>query len=105
MIKAIKSLFGSKEVVNFKSLMDEGAIIIDVRTKGEFAGGHIPNSVNVPGNGLRSYVAELKDKNVPIITCCASGIRSAAAKTFLKKEGYQIVHNGGGWASLQKKIS
>ena len=44
------------------------------------------------------------DKNKPIITCCASGMRSAAAKNILKSNGYQTVYNGGSWASLKHQI-
>ncbi|MFN6083407.1 MAG: rhodanese-like domain-containing protein, partial [Fluviicola sp.] len=39
-----------------------------------------------------------------IITCCASGMRSASAKSLLKSSGYAEVHNGGGWMSLRNKI-
>jgi len=43
-------------------------------------------------------------KDKPIITCCASGMRSASAKSILKSNGFTEVHNGGGWSSLQNKI-
>ena len=44
------------------------------------------------------------DKNKPIITCCASGMRSASAKSILKSNGFSQVYNGGGWSSLRNKI-
>jgi len=44
-------------------------------------------------------------KDKPVITCCASGMRSASAKSILKSNGYAEVYNGGGWMSLQNKIS
>ncbi|HEY4629318.1 MAG TPA: rhodanese-like domain-containing protein, partial [Flavobacterium sp.] len=40
----------------------------------------------------------------PIITCCASGMRSASAKSILKSSGFTKVYNGGGWSSLKNKI-
>jgi rhodanese-related sulfurtransferase len=43
-------------------------------------------------------------KNKTVITCCASGMRSASAKSILKSAGYQDVHNGGGWSSLNSKL-
>ncbi|MBL0068394.1 MAG: rhodanese-like domain-containing protein [Chitinophagaceae bacterium] len=46
----------------------------------------------------------MKDKNKTIITCCASGMRSASAKNILQAAGYLNVHNGGGWYSLQQKV-
>jgi len=90
--------------VNYAGLVKQGAIIIDVRSKGEYAGGHIKGSVNIPLDQLRNNLAKLKDKNKPIITCCASGMRSASAKSLLKGCGYKEVYNGGGWGSLQNKL-
>ena len=43
-------------------------------------------------------------KNVPLITCCASGMRSASGKSTLISMGYTEVHNGGGWMSLNGKV-
>ena len=43
-------------------------------------------------------------KNKAIITCCASGMRSASAKGILKSKGYTSVYNGGGWSSLNNKL-
>jgi rhodanese-related sulfurtransferase len=40
----------------------------------------------------------------PVITCCASGMRSASAKSILKSNGYSDVYNGGGWMSLDSKL-
>ena len=81
----------------------EGAIILDVRSKGEYQGGHIKGSINIPVDTLKKNLSKLK-KDSPIITCCASGMRSASAKSILKSNGFTEVHNGGGWSSLQNKI-
>lgn len=104
MIGILKGLFGSGSKVNYKQLMDEGAIIVDVRTTGEYASGHIKNSINIPLDKLKSKLQLLKNKNQIIITCCASGVRSASAKNILKSAGYSVVHNGGSWNGLQNKI-
>ena len=103
MLNSIKSLFGL-EKTDFAQLVKEGAIILDVRSKGEYAGGHIQGSVNIPVDQLGNNLQKLKDKAKPIITCCASGMRSASAKSILKSNGYTEVYNGGGWSSLQNKI-
>ena len=103
MIQAIKNLFGIGPKVDYKELLKTGAVIIDVRTKGEYQNGHIKNSVNIPLDSLPSNLAKLK-KDKAIITCCASGMRSASAKSILKSNGFTEVHNGGGWMSLQGKI-
>ena len=85
-------------------MMANGGIIIDVRSSGEFFGGHIENSLNIPLGNLPSKLNYLKDKNQPIITCCASGMRSAGAAKLLSAKGYTNVVNGGGWSSLENKL-
>jgi rhodanese-related sulfurtransferase len=104
MINILKKIFGLGPSIDYADLVKKGAIILDVRSKGEFAGGHIKGSVNISVDTLRNNLSKLKDKNQPIITCCASGMRSASAKSILKSNGYSNVYNGGGWSSLQSKL-
>lgn len=104
MIDSLRKLFGIGPKADYYQLMTDGAIIIDVRTKGEFSQGHIKGSVNIPLDQISSKLNTIKDKSKPIITCCASGMRSASAKGILKSNGFQEVHNGGGWMSLNNKI-
>ena len=104
MLNAIKQLFGFGPKVDLAELVKQGAIILDVRSKGEFTGGHIKGSINIAVDVLSSNLSKLKDKEKPIITCCASGMRSASAKSILKANGYTNVHNGGSWMSLRNKI-
>ncbi len=87
-----------------KALMQEGAVIVDVRSSGEYSIGHIKNSINMPLDRLENGLGKLIDKKQPIITCCASGMRSSSAKGLLKAKGYENVMNGGGWSSLKNKI-
>ncbi|MFC4686846.1 MULTISPECIES: rhodanese-like domain-containing protein [Chryseobacterium group] len=103
MLDAIKNLFGM-EKTDYAALLKEGAVILDVRSKSEYDGGHIKNSINIPVDQLQKNLSKLKDKNKPVITCCASGMRSASAKSILQNNGYKNVHNGGGWSSLNNKI-
>ena len=103
MIEAIKNLFGIK-TTDYVQLMKDGAIILDVRTSGEFSTGHIKGSVNIPVDKLSHNLSKLKVKNKPIITCCASGMRSASAKGILKSNGFDNVYNGGSWHTLNHKI-
>ncbi len=104
MINTLKKIFGFGPKINYAELVQQGAILLDVRSKGEFMGGHIKGAVNIPVENLKNNLDKLKDKNKPIITCCASGIRSASAKNILISNGYSHVYNGGGWSSLQSKI-
>ena len=97
-------MLGIEPKADFAELVKQGAIILDVRTKGEYAGGHIRGSVNIPLDKLADNVNKLKSKNNPIITCCASGSRSATAKGVLTNRGFTNVHNGGSWMSLNNKI-
>lgn len=102
-MNTIKQLLGIGPDVNYTDLMKRGATIIDVRTEGEYVSGHIKGSVNIPLNRLPGSLSRLK-KDKPVITCCASGMRSASAKNILKSNGFSEVYNGGGWMSLQNKI-
>jgi phage shock protein E len=88
---------------NYKQIMEQGALILDVRTAQEFAGGSIPGSTNIPLGELENRVTEVTKLGKPVITCCASGIRSASALTILKKNGVTC-YNGGGYSDLAKKI-
>lgn len=74
----------------------KGAIIVDVRTEAEFKSASNPKSLNIPLDQLESKSAALiKDK--PVIVCCASGMRSAAAKAVLQAKGFKEVLNAGPW--------
>jgi phage shock protein E len=104
MLNKLKKIFGFGSTVDYAALVKQGAIILDVRSKVEYSNGHIEGSINIPVDILKNSLSQLKDKNKPIITCCASGMRSARAKNILKTHGYMDVHNGDGWRSLQSKI-
>ncbi|WOD44117.1 rhodanese-like domain-containing protein [Hwangdonia lutea] len=96
-------LFGSKKQDKIKDFKTRGAIVIDVRTQGEYTQGAIPGSKNIPLQNINSQIKEIKKHNKPVITCCASGMRSGSAAAILKSNGIEVV-NGGGWHSLYKKL-
>ena len=104
MFEFLKSLFGFGPKVNYAEIVRAGAVIVDVRTKGEYQGGHIKGSLNIPLRNLPDQQSKLK-KDKAVITCCASGSRSASAKSMLKSYGFKEVYNGGSWMSLNNKIS
>ncbi len=103
MLGFLKKLFSGSSV-DYKELIANGAQIIDVRTPAEFNGGHIKGAKNIPLQSLGQNMGKIS-KTKPIITCCASGARSAAAKNLLSNSGFSQVFNGGGWRGLQSKIS
>lgn len=103
MINILKKIFGIGPAVDFAVLVKEGALILDVRSPSEYKQGHIKGSKNIPLNELPNHISKIK-KETTIITCCASGMRSASAKGILKSNNFTTVYNGGGWSSLQNKI-
>jgi rhodanese-related sulfurtransferase len=96
------SLFGGGSSVEVKSIIENGAIIIDVRTPGEFSGGHVKGSVNIPLDKIQGNIAKIKAYKKPIIVCCASGMRSSNAKRVLTKNGLEEVYDGGSWMSINR---
>jgi len=98
---SILGLGGKSESI--QEFISKGAIIIDVRTSGEFQNGHIKGAKNIPLNTVSEKVAEIKKINKPIIVCCHSGMRSAQAAAFLRSNDVKVL-NGGGWQSLQSKL-
>jgi phage shock protein E len=101
MLRLIKKMFGSG--TDFKKLVAEGAIIVDVRTPAEYKSGHIQGSLNIPVDVIKGKVDDLRKKNKTIITCCRSGARSGMVKGILVSAGIDA-YNGGAWNVLDGKI-
>ncbi|WGD33674.1 rhodanese-like domain-containing protein [Olleya sp. YS] len=95
-------LFGNK-ADKIKSFQDKGAIVLDVRSKAEYDSGAIPGSKHIPLQQIQAKATEIKQWNKPIITCCASGMRSGSAAAILRSQGVEAM-NGGGWQSLYNKL-
>lgn len=103
MIGFFKKLFAGSSP-NFRELVSNGAVIIDVRSPGEYKAGHVQGSKNYPLENIRSKVADVKKMGKPVITVCRSGTRSGIAKGILKSAGIEV-YNGGAWTSLKNKIA
>lgn len=104
MLSFIKNILSRRaQAIDFAQLIAAGAQIIDVRTVAEFNGGHVEHAVNIPLDQLSARFTQL-DVAKPVITCCASGLRSARAKSLLQQKGFTNVVNGGGWLSLREKL-
>ena len=95
-------IFGAKKR-QVEHYIEKGAIILDVRTQGEWDKGHIDNSIHIPLNDLNARVDEVKHLNKPVIVCCESGVRSAKAAKFLSLNNIDAI-NGGGWVSVKQKL-
>jgi len=101
MFSFFKKLFGPG--TDYKLLVQNGAVIIDVRSPQEFDNGHIKGSKNIPVNIIQREVNSIKKMGKPIITVCQSGARSGMAKSILKNNGIEV-YNGGSWFKLNSKI-
>lgn len=75
-------------------LLNQGAVLVDVRSRAEFDGGHIIDARHVPQEGLAQAGETLKRfKDKVVITCCESGMRSGAATRVLQAQGFTKVVN------------
>lgn len=92
-------LFGLQNKTELKALLANGALLLDVRTAEEYRRGCVPQSINIPLDALGSHLSKLK-KDRPIITVCASGMRSSSAAAYLKSQGF-TVYNGGSWSNFK----
>jgi phage shock protein E len=84
----------------------DGAALVDVRTPGEFAGGHADGAVNIPLDALGGRLAELDallggDRTKPLVVYCRTGRRSGIAQRLLTKRGYGDVVNAINQATLR----
>ena len=95
---------------SFEARLNEPDVqLVDARTPGEYAAGHLAGATNLDWNGgrLQATVDQL-DKTRPVLVYCASGRRSAEAREFLIEQGFNdVVDLQGGinaWAGAGKAI-
>ena len=89
-------LFSADPADSVRQALRRGALVVDVRTPSEFAGGHYAGAVNLPLDQIHQRFGELGDGKKPVVVYCHSGRRSAMAKSMLLKHGFQDVWDGGG---------
>ena len=82
--------------------IESGATVLDVRTDGEWAGGHVAGALHVPvgADDFEARVAGL-DRSAPVYVYCASGVRSGRAARVLEGMGFDRVVNAGGLSALR----
>ena len=85
---------------NLEDFLKRDAVVVDVRSPGEFAGGHKPGSINIPLDSFSGELEQIRSFNKPVILCCASGMRSSRALSILKNNGFSDAMNAGSWNSL-----
>lgn len=99
----LQQLFAGDTSTDVKRHIAAGAFLVDVRTPGEFAQGHVKGSVNIPLDTLPTNLSKFKDKQ-HIIVFCLSGGRSGQAKSFLEQNGFTNVTNGGTWHNVNQFV-
>lgn len=82
-----------------KIIQENKGTIVDVRSFGEFSGGNVVGSINIPLQEITTRIEELKALEQPLILCCASGNRSGQAEHYLSQEGLEC-YNGGSWLDV-----
>lgn len=96
-------LFGGAAPAGLQQAILEGAYLVDVRTAGEFAGGHVKGSVNVPLDQLASNFIQFKNRKTTIVFC-QSGGRSRQAKLILEQSGLSNIIDGGSWHQVNQFV-
>ncbi|MCS6934555.1 MAG: rhodanese-like domain-containing protein [Chitinophagales bacterium] len=106
----IQKLFGltTKTDTRLEDALNNGAMLIDVRTPAEFKQGSVPGAINIPVEVIAEQTNRIP-RHQPVVVFCRSGNRSERAKNILETKGYKNVLNGGSWQNvaqlLQNKLS
>jgi rhodanese-related sulfurtransferase len=86
--------------------LQTGALLIDVRTPGEFSSGHLPNAINLPLDQIESSLpSRVADKSQVILLHCQSGMRSGLAKRKLNRLGYSKAYNLGSYGRAEQIVT
>lgn len=86
--------------------LNNGALLIDVRSSGEFAGGHLPQAVNMPVHQIETVLPRrVKDRGQVLLLHCQSGMRSGVARRRLRALGYANTFNLGSYARARRIVS
>ncbi|HAD33046.1 MAG TPA: sulfurtransferase [Chitinophagaceae bacterium] len=103
MFGLLKNLFFSEPDTSLVQAIQDGALLVDVRSPSEFASGSVKGSVNIPLDTLPNQLAKLKGCK-SVVVFCRSGARSSQAKGFLDQKGIPNVFNGGTWNNVQQLL-
>lgn len=88
-----------------KQALQQGAVIIDVRTPHEFDNGKVPGSINIPVDRIASNIERIRSMKKPVVIVCESGARSNQAKNTLRSAGINKVYIGGSWESVLRTLN
>ena len=103
MLNFFNNLFGQNTSQDLAAIVNDGALLVDVRTPQEFAEGSVKGAVNIPLDKVQSQLAKFKGKK-HIIVFCRSGNRSGQALSILKQNGFENAVNGGIWQNVKQFV-
>jgi len=92
--------FDNKKIQEY---LNNGAIVLDVRTDAEYQEGHVEGSEHIILDRIPGNITKIKDFDKPIIAVCRSGARSGQATDFLSAKGIDII-NGGPWQNVAQYL-
>ena len=98
------AIFRRTDHTQLNKAIKEGAMLVDVRTPGEFSLGTVKGAVNIPLEQLQTQIAKFKGKK-NIVVFCRSGNRSNQAKNILIQNSFQNVINGGAWKNVINAVN
>ncbi|MBA5245672.1 rhodanese-like domain-containing protein [Marnyiella aurantia] len=103
MFNLLKNLFSAPDRSEFKEIMKNKPLLVDVRTREEFQGGSVKGAVNIPLNTVSKDLRRFAGKG-NIVVFCRSGNRSSQAKIILDQAGVSKVYNGGSLHNIQNLL-
>ncbi len=87
-------------------MIDDGALVIDVRSQKEYAKGHLGDAPNIAYENLEELQKLIgTNKSRPVVLYCRSGYRAGVAQTALSELGYTNIYNGLGLSNLEEARS
>ncbi|MFM9877917.1 MAG: rhodanese-like domain-containing protein [Rhodoglobus sp.] len=101
MINIFRKKYETLTPTQARARLAEGAVLIDVRSTGEWNAGHAPEARHVPLDTLETKLGSLP-KSTPVVAICASGMRSASAARILSDHGYAASTVSGGMSAWNR---
>ncbi|MBP6432890.1 MAG: rhodanese-like domain-containing protein [Ferruginibacter sp.] len=102
MLDFFKKLF-SNNTEDLKAIVNDGAYLVDVRSKAEYESGHVKGSANIPLDQIQQHIGKFKNKK-NVVVFCRSGMRASQAKSILQQNGISNVVNAGTWQKVNNLL-
>ena len=99
--KALRRPYRSVTPAQAAALLQDGAVLVDVREAHEWRSGHAPKSRHIPLGALPGRMRELPERRM-LVTVCHSGMRSARAAALLARSGREVVNLRGGMTAWRR---